>query len=158
MEPLQPHQLLSLVDELGQAAVEEASSCRSPQSHSRLLSLIDQLRLAVETPTETVLRLIYQVRDATLPLMSIANRSQPPQNAALRTAIDLGVFDHLVSRGRKGLSATELSTHTNAERGLIGKCQSQCIRSKLMDGRSTLDASCHGIGSLFQPGAGSLSA
>jgi hypothetical protein len=25
------------------------------------LSLIDQLRLAVETPTETVLRLIYQV-------------------------------------------------------------------------------------------------
>ncbi|KAL2847641.1 S-adenosyl-L-methionine-dependent methyltransferase [Aspergillus pseudodeflectus] len=103
MEPLQPHQLLSLVDELGQAVVEEASSCRSPQSHSRLLSLIDQLRLAVETPTETVLRLIYQ----------------PPQNAALRTAIDLGVFDHLISRGRKGISASELSTHTNAERALI---------------------------------------
>ncbi|KAL2840664.1 S-adenosyl-L-methionine-dependent methyltransferase [Aspergillus pseudoustus] len=103
MEPLPPHNLLSLVEDIRSAAVEETSSCRSSQSHSRLLGLIDQLRLAVETPSETVLRLIYQ----------------PPQNAALRTALDLGVFDHLVSRGRKRISASELSAHTNAERGLI---------------------------------------
>lgn len=55
--------LLSLVEDIRQAAVQDSSSSsRSSQSHFHLLSLIDQLRLAVETPTETVLRLIYQVR------------------------------------------------------------------------------------------------
>jgi len=55
--------LLSLVEDIRQAAVKDSSSSsRSSQSHFHLLSLIDQLRLAVETPTETVLRLIYQVR------------------------------------------------------------------------------------------------
>ncbi|KAL4868719.1 hypothetical protein BDV12DRAFT_185763 [Aspergillus spectabilis] len=95
--------LLSLVEDVRQAVVEDSSSSRSPRSHFRLLSLIDQLRLAVETPTETVLRLIYQ----------------PPQNAALRTTIDLGIFEPLVSQGTRGLSAFELSVYTSAESGLI---------------------------------------
>lgn len=54
--------LLSLVEDIRQAAVKDSSSSRSSQSHFNLLRLIDQLRLAVETPTETLLRLIYQVR------------------------------------------------------------------------------------------------
>lgn len=51
--------ILSLTDQ-----IREAASCESVSSghgHDRLLRLADELKLAIETPTETVLRLIYQV-------------------------------------------------------------------------------------------------
>ncbi|KAL3479375.1 S-adenosyl-L-methionine-dependent methyltransferase [Aspergillus californicus] len=95
--------ILFLVDSIRQAAVEDTSTSRSSSSPFQLLSLIDQLRLAVETPTETVLRLIYQ----------------PPQNAALRTVVDMGIFDLLMGAGERGISACQLSAYTNAERCLI---------------------------------------
>lgn len=53
-----------LVSRLGQMALKEALE-PSPQAHFELLRVIDELRSAVETPTETVLRLIYQVRRST---------------------------------------------------------------------------------------------
>jgi hypothetical protein len=56
--------LWNLVHRLGQIALEEASN-PSPQVHFELLHMIEQLRSAVETPTETVLRLIYQVSSPT---------------------------------------------------------------------------------------------
>ncbi|KAJ5486764.1 hypothetical protein N7530_001064 [Penicillium desertorum] len=93
-----------LVNRLGQMALKEASE-PSPQAHFELLRMIDQLRSAVETPTETVLRLIYQ----------------PPQNAALRVVIDLGIFAMLVEKRHKGtgLSAAQLAEYTGAEQDLI---------------------------------------
>ena len=51
--------LLTLVDRIRYTAANEHSA--SADSHSQLLNLIDELKLAVETPNETVLRLIYQV-------------------------------------------------------------------------------------------------
>lgn len=60
--PLETPKVLALVEEIKQAALQEHHASRPGDSHFRLLSLIDQLKLAVETPTETVLRLIYQVR------------------------------------------------------------------------------------------------
>ena len=56
--------LWCLVNRLGQIALKEASD-PSPQVHFELLQMIEQLRSAVETPTETVLRLIYQVSSPT---------------------------------------------------------------------------------------------
>lgn len=53
--------LYSMVNRLGQLALKDGSD-PSPKAHFELLRVIDQLRLAVETPTETVLRLIYQVQ------------------------------------------------------------------------------------------------
>ena len=53
--------LHSMVHRLEHLALQEDSK-PSPQSHFELLRMIDQLRLVVETPAETVLRLIYQVR------------------------------------------------------------------------------------------------
>ncbi|KAL4784448.1 S-adenosyl-L-methionine-dependent methyltransferase [Aspergillus varians] len=100
---LESPNLLSLVKEIHLAAVEDTSSYHSPSSHFRLLNLIDELRLAVETPAETARRLIYQ----------------PPQNATLRTVIDLGIFDLLASHGAHGISASKLSAYTNAEKDLI---------------------------------------
>ncbi|CAG8109699.1 unnamed protein product [Penicillium olsonii] len=94
--------ILSLTDQ-----IREAASCESVSSghgHDRLLRLADELKLAIETPTETVLRLIYQ----------------PPENAALRTVVDLGIFPLLVSKGQKdGLTATDIALCTGADRSLI---------------------------------------
>lgn len=53
--------LYAMVNRLGQLALQDGSNS-SPQTHFELLQMIDQLKLAVETPTETVLRLIYQVK------------------------------------------------------------------------------------------------
>ncbi|KAL4800797.1 S-adenosyl-L-methionine-dependent methyltransferase [Aspergillus venezuelensis] len=97
--------VLALVDDIRNAVLEDNSLTSSAESHSRLLSLVDKLRLTVETPTETVLRLIYQ----------------PPQNAAIRTLTDLGVFDLIVHCGEEGISAEELGRRTAAERGLIAR-------------------------------------
>lgn len=49
-----------MANRLGQLALEESLN-PSTKCHYELLRMIDQLRLAVETPTETTLRLIYQV-------------------------------------------------------------------------------------------------
>ncbi|KAL4819599.1 S-adenosyl-L-methionine-dependent methyltransferase [Aspergillus spinulosporus] len=99
--------LVSLVEDIRSAAIIDTSSSQSPQSHHHLLTLIDRLRLTVETPAETARRLMYQ----------------PPQNAAIRALIDLGAFELLVEDARgghnHGFSASELSVQTNAERGLI---------------------------------------
>lgn len=76
MEPqLQTPHLLSLVEEIKDAALKECSSSRSATSHYRFLGLIDQLKYTVETPTETVLRLIYQVR-----LNPLVIKSDPNHN------------------------------------------------------------------------------
>lgn len=52
----------SMVHHMAQLVLEDTRN-PSPQSHFELLQMIEQIRLAVETPTETVLRLIYQVLD-----------------------------------------------------------------------------------------------
>ena len=52
--------LRSLMNRLSQAVIKDDAN-PSPQLHYEVLQMIDQLRSAVESPTETVLRLIYQV-------------------------------------------------------------------------------------------------
>ncbi|KAJ5088892.1 hypothetical protein N7456_012508 [Penicillium angulare] len=94
--------ILSLADQIKLEATE--GSLDQGHGHVRLLQLIDELKLAVETPTETILRLIYQ----------------PPENAALRTVVDLGIFPLLVNASQKeGLSASDLALQTGADRGLV---------------------------------------
>jgi hypothetical protein len=56
--------LYSMVNRLGQL-VQQESNNSSPQTHYELLRMIDQFKLAVESPSETVQRLIYQVRGST---------------------------------------------------------------------------------------------
>ncbi|KAJ5413954.1 hypothetical protein N7509_000581 [Penicillium cosmopolitanum] len=93
--------LYSMVNHLGQLAVQEGSS-PSPQTHLELLRMIDQLRLAIESPTETILRLIYQ-------------------NAALRTVIDMHIFPLLMEKQYResGISADQLAKFTHAEKDLV---------------------------------------
>lgn len=51
--------ILKLIAEIKNQVLN--TSVDSEHAHSRLLQLVDELKLAVETPTETILRLIYQV-------------------------------------------------------------------------------------------------
>ncbi|OJJ47322.1 hypothetical protein ASPZODRAFT_65601 [Penicilliopsis zonata CBS 506.65] len=99
--------MLSLVDDIRKLAEMECSDLQSPTTHAQLLTMVNKLRLAIETPTETILRLIYQ----------------PPQNAALRTVVDLDIFKLVLeassTKGGKGISATELAARTGAEKTLV---------------------------------------
>ncbi|KAJ5832285.1 hypothetical protein N7474_000596 [Penicillium riverlandense] len=95
---MQPSSILSLTDQIRDIA---QNPNESGHHRANLLRLVDELKLAVETPTETILRLIYQ----------------PPANAALRTAVDLRIFPLLAKN--EVLSATELAISTGADRGLI---------------------------------------
>ncbi|KAJ5669927.1 uncharacterized protein N7477_005290 [Penicillium maclennaniae] len=96
--------LYAMINRLGQLALQDGSD-PSGQTHSDLLRIIDQLRLAVETPTESVLRLIYQ----------------PPQNAALRAVMDLNIFPLLFEKQyrEEGISAAQIEKSTGAEKDLI---------------------------------------
>jgi len=49
---------LKLIDEIKEASETPGSP---GHDHFRLLQLVDELKLSIETPTETILRLIYQV-------------------------------------------------------------------------------------------------
>ncbi|KAF9884205.1 hypothetical protein FE257_002196 [Aspergillus nanangensis] len=93
--------LLGLITRIQKTACNKYSA-GTPADSDSMLALIEELRLAVETPTDTILRLIYQ----------------PPQNAALRTVVELGVFSRL-NQGSGGLSATALTESTGADKELI---------------------------------------
>jgi hypothetical protein len=54
--------LYAMVHRLEQLALRDALNS-SPHTHFELLQMIDQLKLAVETPMETFLRLVYQVSE-----------------------------------------------------------------------------------------------
>ncbi|CAL5871019.1 uncharacterized protein PFLUO_LOCUS5261 [Penicillium psychrofluorescens] len=95
---MQPSSILSLTDQI-RDTVQNPNE--SDHRHAKLLRLVDEVKLAIETPTETILRLIYQ----------------PPANAALCTAVDLSIFPLLAKH--EVLSATELANSTGADRGLI---------------------------------------
>jgi hypothetical protein len=118
--------LYAMLKRLGQLALQDGAK-PSPQTHFELLQMIDQLKLAVETPTETVLRLIYQVNMSLLLVClirhSFSDDPQPPQNAALRCVIDMGIFPLLIDKQHLegGVSAAQLAEYTGAEQDLIGK-------------------------------------
>lgn len=76
--------LYAMVNRLAQLALQEGTK-PSPQSHYELLQTIDQLRLTVETPTETVLRLIYQVQSSTASSYIILDLTESPAPAECST-------------------------------------------------------------------------
>jgi len=64
------------------------------KAHSELLSRISDLRSAVETPLETVLRIYAQVFIPLAPVSKcrILISEQPMQNTALRVAVEMGIL------------------------------------------------------------------
>ena len=94
--------LIPLIDRIRELVADE--SCEDPTAHAKLLSCIYTLNSAAETPLETIYRIGHQSW----------------QNAAIRVALDLGIFDVLVERQSEPVSAKELASRTGADVVLIG--------------------------------------
>ena len=92
-----------------QAAIANAASPSSdPAAHGRLLEAINKLSLAAETPTETMMRMIYQ----------------PVQNASVRMAVEMGLHQAIVARDGAPVTAAELGEEVKADPLLIGMASS----------------------------------
>ena len=93
--------LMNMIDKLRATAV--ATSKDDFTGRSKLLTQIDDLRLAVETPMET----LYRVGQ------------QPWQNAAIRIALDIGIFGVLVGETDGAVNVDLLARETKADKALI---------------------------------------
>lgn len=95
--------LIPLIDQIRELVADE--SCEDPVAHAKLLSCIHTLNSAVETPLETIYRIGHQSW----------------QNAAIRVALDLGIFDVLVERQSEPVSVKELASRPGADVVLVAR-------------------------------------
>ncbi|KAI9669644.1 MAG: hypothetical protein M1831_007340 [Alyxoria varia] len=92
----------------------------SAMAHASMRDAAHRLLLAIETPTETVRRLIYQ----------------PPQNAALKTVVDLKLFDYILEHHRvtgSVMTAKELAVRSGADTLLITRMMRVIVGLGLCD-------------------------
>ncbi|MDI1488689.1 MAG: hypothetical protein OHK93_007965 [Ramalina farinacea] len=92
-------------------AANESPSTRLPQdtmARKTLLTELRKLNVELESPMDSIMRYVFQ----------------PHQNAMIRTAIDLGLFELVRPREKNGTGAQELAGETGAEQSLIGVCSS----------------------------------
>lgn len=99
--------LIPLIDQIRELVADEHRE--DPIAHVKLLSVIHDLNLAVETPMDTIFRMGYQSW----------------QHAAIRVALDLGIFDILVEREPQPVIAKELASRYGADVVLVGKSSHQ---------------------------------
>lgn len=99
----------------------------NPEAHAALLSGIQRLQLAVEKPTETAKRILYQVRLILRAIIlgirvlsSLSGFHQPPANAALRVAVGLGLIDAVAARWDDPIAAHQLAKQQSTEALLVG--------------------------------------
>ncbi|KAL6716069.1 hypothetical protein ACLMJK_007031 [Lecanora helva] len=102
--------LQSIIRDISDAA--QADAAGDPRAHVNLLQSIHRLTLAAERPTETVKRLIYQVGS------TLRTKKEPPTNAALRYAVEVGLVDAISRRGGP-VTAKALAKETGVEELLI---------------------------------------
>jgi hypothetical protein len=93
-----------LLQDVQTVAANASSPTSDPAAHGRLLQAIHKLALAVETPTETNMRILYQ----------------PIQNACIRMAIEMGLTQAIVARDGAAVTAVELGEEIKADPLLIG--------------------------------------
>lgn len=97
-----------LLDEIRELVADDSNP--DPINRAKLLSKVHALNLAAETPLETILRIGYQSW----------------QTAAIRVALDLGIFHVLVDRKPKPVTAEELASKHNADVLLVGMSSRGC--------------------------------
>ncbi|CAD6575077.1 MAG: hypothetical protein ASARMPREDX12_007082 [Alectoria sarmentosa] len=91
------NQIASNGDNLQKGGEEARQAC---------LTATRNLQFALEKPTESILR---------------ARVAEPAHHAALRTAVDLGIFQKMAERGEKVTSATHLAALTDADVVLLAR-------------------------------------
>ncbi|KAN0103383.1 S-adenosyl-L-methionine-dependent methyltransferase [Hyaloscypha variabilis] len=93
--------LLSLVQKIQTEA--ELLSSGNETARARLLHAIQKLNIAVETPTQTLMRISYQ----------------PVQNVAIRIAVEMGLPAAIVAGKGEAVIATELARKSGADVRLV---------------------------------------
>lgn len=94
-----------LLQDVQTAAANASSPTSDPAAHGRLLQAIHKLTLAVETPTETNMRILYQ----------------PIQNTCIRMAIEMGLPQAIVARDGAAVTTVELGEEIKADPLLIAR-------------------------------------
>ena len=97
------------------------------QARQKLLAVTQQATAMLETPPETIWRLLLQVSALlTHQKQNIAQQAnayahnKPHLNAAIRTAIEMGLFE-ILNKSGSGKTAGELATITGGDKLLIGE-------------------------------------
>ncbi|CAD6578655.1 MAG: hypothetical protein ASARMPREDX12_008924 [Alectoria sarmentosa] len=85
------------------AAADKDGQGDDPKAHALLLNSIQRLQLAAEKPPETANRILYQ----------------PPTNAALRIAVELGLIDAVAARKDDPITAHQLAIQQSTEELLV---------------------------------------
>jgi hypothetical protein len=93
-----------LLQDVQTAIANHSGPSNDPAAHGQLLQAVNKLTLAVETPTETMIRLIYQ----------------PIQNASVRMAVEMCLHHAIVARDGAPVTAAELGEEVKADPLLIG--------------------------------------
>lgn len=116
----------NIIAEVASAASRDAQG-DNPAAHAALLNSIQRLQLVVEKPTETAKRILYQVRlflrailSGMRLLISLPGLHQPPSNAALRVAVELGLIDAIAARWDDPITAHQLANQQSTETLLVG--------------------------------------
>ncbi|KAI4239065.1 MAG: hypothetical protein LQ349_000642 [Xanthoria aureola] len=105
---------LLLVDRIKQALATPRSTTTE---HARILADISRLQLAVETPLETIYRIGHQTW----------------QNACVRIALELGIFDTLVAKGVDSVGVQELASPHGADFVLLVRIMRVVVALGLCD-------------------------
>ena len=100
-----------------------------PGAREALLALSYQLTAILETPSETIQRIgwaeVRRLIDLRSRMETWSDVFQPARFAAIRTAIDLKVFDILNGAGGESVNISQLADQTDAETSLIGMLSSR---------------------------------
>ena len=100
-----------------------ATADRDSDGHAQVLADISRLQLMVETPLETIYRIGHQVQDLVKELSwcTLIPSQQTWQNACVRIALELGIFDLLVAKGGDAVSVQELAWTCGADAVVLGQ-------------------------------------
>ena len=96
-------------------------------ARQKLLAATQQATAMLETPPETIWRLLLQVdallthqRQSTAQYANTFSHVKLHLNAAIRTALEMGLFD-IPNKSERGKSAGELAIITGSDKLLIGE-------------------------------------
>lgn len=117
--------VLTLVQAIGKFAqyLSEDGSTLSTDSRHELIRNAEKLAIAAREPDENLYFQATQVDSFSECQYSLLTVFQTAENAAIRTAIAMGVFEKVPSSG-SGISATDLSTTLELDRDLLGMSNS----------------------------------
>lgn len=94
------------------------------QARKRLVLVTQQATAMVETPSETIWKMLFQVdllsEREEQDLKQDIDEHKPHLNASIRTALEMGLF-HALSENENAKTATELASITGGDKLLIGK-------------------------------------